>query len=124
MKQIVFIFFLLFEVLYSQSNICKTQWIQMDGKKYTPMKSVEVLEITFINELDSIKLVAKNQTTVYNYKAFLNVRGQLGISYKSNNGNLLDLFQNGTLMIWKRNTPMLKAQCPTLKLDITKNSKI
>ncbi len=124
MRQIVLICFLLIEVLYSESNTCKTQWIQSNGKKYAPPKSVEILEVTFIDELNSIELITKNQTTIYNYKAFLNVRGQLGISYKSNNGNLLDLFQNGTLMIWKSNAPIFKAQCPTLKLDITKNSKI
>ncbi len=121
MKKIVFIFFLLFVVLYAQSDFCKTQWIQSNGKKYIPPESVEILKITFINDLDSIELSTKSQTSKYEYKSFLDIKGQLGVSYQADNGDLLDIFQNGNLIIWRNRIPTLKAFCPTLKLEIQKN---
>ena len=122
MKKGIFILISL-GIVYAQSDICTTQWIQKDGKKYHPPKSLEKLTIHFTEQLDRIEFQTKNNTSYYDYKSFLDVRGQLGISYKANNGNLMDLFQNGTLMIWQGNTPMLKAKCPTLKLDISKSFK-
>ncbi len=119
MKYLSLVLFLSTALLYASEDICTVQWIQKDGKKYHPPKSLETLTIRFENQLDRIEFKTKNNTSYYDYKSFLNVRGQLGISYKANNGNLMDLFQNGTLMIWKGNTPILKAKCPTLKLDIS-----
>lgn len=123
MKRIFFTILMIFlsaVMLNATEDICTTQWIQKDGKKYHPPKSLETLTIRFTDQLDRIEFKTQNNTSYYDYKSFLNVRGQLGISYKANNGNLMDLFHNGTLMIWKGNTPILKAKCPTLKLDISK----
>ena len=120
MKKITIVFLLLLGILHAQSNICQTKWIVADGKKYQPPESVKELKITFINNLDAINLETKNHTTRYDYRAFLDIKGQLGISYKASNGDLVDMFKNGTLIVWRNRTPMLKAHCPTMKLDISK----
>jgi len=106
----------------SNENICKqeTEWIQSDGKRYAPPKTLEKLEISFVNELDGVKLKTTNKISYYEYKSFLDIDGKLGISYSADNGNLLDLFQDGRLVIWQGNTPLLSAKCPTLKLEIGK----
>ena len=117
---IVSLLVLFFVGLQAKEDTCITQWIQDNGEKYTPPKSLETLNISFVNELDGIKLKTQNKTSYYEYKSFLDIDGRLGISYRANNGNLLDLFQDGTLMLWQGNTPLLKAKCPTLKLEIGK----
>lgn len=109
-----------FVSLHATENICITQWIQNSGKKHKPPKSLETLNISFVNELDGVKLKTQNKTSYYEYKSFIDIDGRLGISYDANNGNFLDLFKDGTLMIWQDNTPLLEANCPTLKLEIGK----
>ncbi len=124
MKKIITISLLSLGILYAQSDICQTQWIQSEGKKYRPPENVKVIKIEFINELDGIEMSTKNHTTKYDYRSFLDIKGQLGISYRASNGSILDVFQNGNLVIWRAKVPQLKAHCSTLKLDITKNNKI
>ena len=120
MKKTTTLFLLSLGILSAQSEICQTQWIQAEGKKYQPPESVKELKITFINNMDAITLTTKNQTTRYDYRAFLDVKGKLGVSYKAANGDLVDMFQSGMLIVWRNKVPMLKAHCPTLKLDISK----
>ena len=121
MKKIITISLLSLSILSAQTDICQTQWIQADGKKYTPPENVKTLKITFINELDGIEMSTKNHTSKYAYRSFLDIDGHLGISYKAKNGDILDIFQNGNLVIWRDKVPQLKAHCPTMKLDISKN---
>ncbi len=106
--------------VYADNHTCTTQWIQEDGKRYKAPQSLETLNISFVSELDGVKLKTQNRTSYYMYKSFLDINGRLGISYGADNGNLLDLFQDGMLMIWQGNTPLMKAQCPTMKLEIGK----
>ncbi len=120
MKKITITFLLLLASLQAKEDICQTKWIQSEGKKYAPPKSVKVLKINFINDLDAITLTTKKYTTRYDYRSFLDIKGQLGISYKASNDDLVDMFQNGTLVVWRGKIPMLKAHCPTLHLDISK----
>jgi hypothetical protein len=107
-------------LINAKSDICQTQWIQDNGTRYQPPESVKVLTLTFMNDLDSVQIDSKNYGTTYYYESFLNIKGKLGISYKASNGDIVDMFQNGNLIVWRKNTPLLKAYCPTLKLDISK----
>ena len=107
-------------ILSADNYICTTQWIHDNGQRYKPPKSLETMNISFVNELDGVKLKTQNKTSYYEYKSFIDIDGRLGISYSANNGNLLDLLKDGTLMIWQGNMPLLKAKCPTLKLEMGK----
>ena len=107
-------------IVYADNHTCTTQWIQQDGARYKAPKNLQAIDISFVNELDGVKLKTQNRASYYVYKSFLDIDGRLGISYGANNGNLLDLFQDGMLMIWQGETPLLKAQCSTLKLKIGK----
>ena len=121
MKKITYILILALGILHAQTYTCQTQWIQSEGKKYAPPENVKTLEITFIDKMDAITLKTQNFKTRYDYQSFIDIKGRLGISYKAANGTIVDMFKDGTLMSWRGNTPMLKAQCPTMKLDIKKH---
>jgi len=117
---IAMLIFLSVGTAYADSHTCTTQWIQQDGKKYKAPKNLTTVDVSFVNELDGIKFKTQNRTSYYVYKSFLDIDGRLGISYNADNGNLLDLFQDGMLVIWQGNTPLLRAECPTMKLKISK----
>ncbi len=107
-------------IVYADNHTCTTEWIQQDGEKYKPPKNLKTVDILFVNELDGVKLKTQSRTSYFMYKSSLDIDGKLGISYGADNGNLIDLFQDGMLMIWVGKTPLLKAQCSTVKLDIGK----
>ena len=118
--RIVIISLIPFAPLLANEYRCTTQWIQSKGQRYKPPKSIETLNISFVNELDGVRLKTQNETSYYEYKSFIDIDGRLGISHNANNGNFLDLFKDKTLMIWQGNTPLLKANCPTMELEIGK----
>ena len=123
MKIITTVLLLSLGMLHAQSDICQTKWIQSEGKKYRPLENVKVIEIEFVNKLDGIKMSTRNHTSSYDYASFIDLNEKLGMSYHAKDGNILDIFKNGDLYIWKGKVPLLKAFCPTLKLDITKHTK-
>ncbi len=123
MKWILSIFILMGSTIltYSQAEICHTEWIEANGKKYQAPESVKLLKITFIDNMDGITLATKNHTSKYIHKSFLDVKGRLGISYGDVRGDIIDIFKDGTLIVWRNKIPTLKAHCPTLKLNIKKH---
>jgi hypothetical protein len=107
---------------------CKTQWIQENGKRYLPPESLKRIKIELItnwntkvmDNSDAVKLITKSMISYYQYDSFFDINGNIGISYKADNGNLLDIHKSGDILIFKNNIPLLKAHCPKLKLKIGK----
>ncbi|MCT7472789.1 hypothetical protein [Aliarcobacter cryaerophilus] len=116
----LFLFILLcFSSILASEKTCITQWIQEENKKYTPPKSLEIIYIELLGKnVDSLKFRTQNNSSIYKYSEFININNNLGISFKAENGNIIDLFTNGDLFIWKNDKSNLKAKCSNLKLDI------
>ena len=113
------IIFLLFSNILAEEKTCFTQWIQELDKKYTPPKSLEIIYIELLGKnVDSLKFRTQNNSSIYKYSEFINIKNNLGISFKADNGNIIDVFNNGDLYIWKNDKSNLKAKCSNLKLDI------
>lgn len=111
--------FLFFTILFAEEKTCITQWIQESDKKYTPPKSLEIIYIELLGKnADNLKFRTQNNSSIYKYSEFININNSLGISFKAENGNIIDLFSNGDLFIWKKDKSSLKAKCANLELDI------
>lgn len=136
----VFSTYLHFEEMQKNNNIsiethhCNIQWYQINNQKFAPpddLKTVKIDIITFhngyigiMNESDVINVTtggAKKTTSTFKYQSFIDHNDYLGMSYQSKNGKILDLYQDGVLILWLDNkTPLVKAICPTVDLKIRK----
>jgi len=67
---------------------------------------------------DGIKLKTKNDSTLYVFDKYINLDdGRFGISYKSQDGTVLDRLQDGTTLIKQDGDEILKAKCPAIKVQ-------
>jgi len=65
--------------------------------------------------LDGVKLKSKNEMTSYPFAGFIDSdNGKFAISYKSQDGTILDRFQDGTIFLKKDGVQILKATCPKI----------
>ena len=109
-----------YSMIGATEHICHTKWIQKNTKKYLPPKTLEKIFIQFMDNADRLKFRTENQTSYFEYESFLDVENRLGISFKADNGNLIDIFQDGTFFIWVEGKAYLKANCDEINLDIGK----
>jgi len=114
------IFLFSYSITGATEHICHTKWLQKNTKKYLPPKTLEKFFIQFIDNADRLKLTTENQTSYFEYESFIDIQNKLGIGFKADNGNLIDIFQDGTLFIWLKGSIYLKAHCNEINLDIVK----
>lgn len=114
-----FVVILFFLNLLAEEKTCISQWIEKSGKRYIPPKSLDIVYVEFIGKnVDKLKFRTQNNSSFYKYNDFVNVNKNLGISFKAENGNIIDLFSNGDLYIWNIDKTYLKAKCINIGLDI------
>ena len=121
-KYFIIVLFL-YTMIGATEHTCHTKWIQKNTKKYLPPKTLDKIFIQFIDNADRLKLTTENQTSYFEYESFLDVENRLGVSFKADNGNLIDIFEDGTLFIWIKGRTYLKAHCSDIDLDIGKLNK-
>jgi hypothetical protein len=64
---------------------------------------------------DGVKLKTTNSTMSYPFANYINSDdGKFGISYKSQDGTVLDRLQDGTILLKKDGVQILKAKCPKI----------
>jgi hypothetical protein len=68
-----------------------------------------------IHGSDGVKLKTTNSTMSYPFANYINSDdGKFGISYKSQDGTVLDRLQDGTILLKKDGDEILKAKCPKI----------
>jgi hypothetical protein len=124
-------YILLLILLFVNSNAtmaftCFTEFIINEGKRYNPPENFEKILIRFSDDKNILVFKTLNGQSYYNYKSFISPtkdRNSIGISYESD-GKYIDIFNDNYLFFgFIEQGLMLKAECPSMNLNIKENGK-
>lgn len=123
------ILFFIFSTIYVHASIvfsCFTEFIIQEGERYSPPKNLENFLIRFSDDKNILIFKTLNGQSHYNYKSFISPttnRNSIGVSYESD-GKYIDIFNDNYLFFGFINKGlMLKAECPSMNLNIRESSK-
>ena len=105
---------------------CFTEFVINEGKKYNPSNNLAKILIKFSDDKNTLVFKTLNGQSHYNYQSFIapsENRNSIGISYESE-GKYIDIFNDNYLFFgFIEQGLMLKAECPSMNLNIKENGK-
>ncbi len=126
MKYLIILIFLFVNLNASMVFSCFTEFIIQEGERYSSPKNLENFLIRFSDDKNILIFKTLNGQSHYNYKSFISPttnRNSIGVSYESD-GKYIDIFNDNYLFFGFVNKGlMLKAECPSMNLNIKESSK-
>ena len=126
MKYLIILIFLFVNLNASMVFSCFTEFIIQAGERYSPPKNLENFLIRFSDDKNILIFKTLNGQSHYNYKSFISPttnRNSIGVSYESD-GKYIDIFNDNYLFfVFVNKGLMLKAECPSMNLNIKESSK-